>query len=233
MNTLTVNGTALAGIYIDASQSFNKPEKRSETFAIPGRSGDLLIDEQTFANVVIPYPCYERGTFPAAFNSIVNMLSAIKGYMRIQCSNDPTHYRLGRFIVPETPTAKRVGNKDGYFNLSWDCKPQRYLTSGETAQTFTASGTITNPTRHASQPLIRVYGTGKLTVGDVEITIARNTNYIDIDCELMDCFRGTTNLNADVTFSGNDFPVLNAGGNNVTLGSGITQAIITPRWWEL
>lgn len=233
MNTLTINSTTLSGIYVDASQSFDKPGKRVDTYSIPGRSGDLVVDEGTFNNVVIKYDCYEPGTFPTKLDSIVNTLGALDGYMRIECSNDSTHYRLGRFLSAISPTAKFL-NTIGYYTLSFDCKPQRWLTSGETVTTLSASGTITNPSTFASQPLIRIYGTGKVTVSGTEITVAsHNQSYVDVDCEMMDCFCGTTNMNSYVSFSTNDFPTLASGSNTITLGTGITQVKITPRWWEL
>lgn len=130
MNILKINGQALEGIYVDAAISFNKPAKRVSTYSVPGRNGDLVIDEGTFDNVLITYPVFEKDTFPTEFDEIVNKLAALEGYQRIECSNDPQHYRLGRFVVPQNPTAKRL-NRDGYWQLSFDCKPQRWLLSGE------------------------------------------------------------------------------------------------------
>ena len=138
MNILKINGTALTGIYVDAAVSFNKPAKRVETFSVPGRNGDLVIDEGTFDNVLISYPVYEKSTFPDEFDAIVNWLASLQGYQRIECSNDPNHFRLGRFVVPQTPTAKRL-NKDGYYTLTFDCKPQRWLLSGEEDTEITAN----------------------------------------------------------------------------------------------
>jgi phage-related protein len=130
MNILKINGQALEGIYVDAAISFNKPAKRVSTYSVPGRNGDLVIDEGTFDNVLITYPVFEKSTFPTEFDAIVNYLASLEGYQRIECSNDPQHYRLGRFVVPQNPTAKRL-NRDGYWQLSFDCKPQRWLLSGE------------------------------------------------------------------------------------------------------
>lgn len=130
MNILKINGQALEGIYVDAAISFNKPAKRVSTYSVPGRNGDLVIDEGTFDNVLITYPVFEKSTFPTKFDEIVNYLASLEGYQKIECSNDPQHYRLGRFVVPQNPTAKRL-NRDGYWQLSFDCKPQRWLLSGE------------------------------------------------------------------------------------------------------
>ena len=130
MNTLKINGTTLTGIYVDAAVSYNKPAKNVTNYRIPGRNGALIIDEGTFDNVLISYPVYEKDTFPTEFDQLVNYLASLEGYQRIECSNDPGHFRLGRFVVPEAPTAKRL-NRDGFYTLTFDCKPQRFLTSGE------------------------------------------------------------------------------------------------------
>lgn len=232
INTLYINGIELQNIYVDASLSYNKPERNVETFAIPGRNGALVIDNGTFSNVLINYPCAIKNGFKSAFSDLVNMLGALKGYQRIECSDDPEHYRLGRFIMPAAPTVMRL-NREGRFDLAFDCKPQRFLLSGETMQNFTASGTITNPTNFDARPLLRIYGNGTITVNGVGITITDNGTYTDVDSEIQECYYGSTTRNNYVTFSGNDFPVLSPGINNIVFGSGITRCIVTPHWWEL
>lgn len=232
MNTLSINGTALPNVYVDASLSYNKPIKDLETFRVPGRNGALIIDNGTWDNVVIPYPCYTKTL--AAFENIVETLGALKGYQKIACSNDSTHYRMGVPIIPQAPTAKRI-NTNFYFNLSFNCKPQRFLTSGDTTTTYSNTGTSTlnNPTKFESRPLLRITGNGKVTVNGTEITIAGTTGYTDVDCEAMECFNGSTSRNANVSFNTNDFPTLAPGNNSIVRATGITQVIITPRWWEL
>lgn len=233
MNTLSINGTALSNIYVDSALAFNRPAKDVSTYRIPGRSGDLVIDNGTFQNVLITFPCFMREAFPANFETLVNYLGSLAGYQRIECSNDTTHFRLGVPVIPQTPTVKRV-NKDGYFDLAFNCKPQRFLISGETVVIKNATGTITNPTNFKSQPLLRIYGTGTFTINGVGITVgAHGQSYVDVDCEMMDCYCGSTSLNEYISFSGNDFPVLSPGSNSFTFGTGITQVRITPRWWEL
>lgn len=230
-NTLSINGTALAGIYVDASISFNKPAKDLETFRIPGRNGALVIDNGTWDNVIIPYPCYTKNT--ATFESIINQLGALSGYQKIECSNDTDHFRMGVPIIPPTPTIRRR-NTEAWFDLAFNCKPQRFLTSGETIVTKNASGSITNPTLYPSKPLLRIYGTGAFTINGTTITVGNHgQSYVDVDCEMMDSFYGATSLNQYITLSTNDYPTLAPGSNSFTFGTGITQVRITPRWWEL
>ena len=67
----------------------------------------------------------------------------------------------------------------------------------------------------------------------MEITSA--SSYTDIDCDICECYRGSLadNRNSYVKLLSGSFPTLKAGTSGVTLGSGITRIVITPRWWKL
>ena len=75
-------------------------------------------------------------------------------------------------------------------------------------------------------------GTGSVTVNGVTITVASHSYaYVDIDCELMDCYYQGYNLNDKVTI-GDYFPQLDLGNNAIAL-SGVTSLGVTPRWWTV
>jgi phage-related protein len=118
------------------------------------------------------------------------------------------------------------------FTVSFDRKPQRFLLAGEEKTTLTESGQIVNPTQFESQPLIRVYGTGVLGIGTQSVTITRSDGYTDIDFETMDAYKGATSKNRFVEFSANQISFA-TGTVGISLGSGITQVEITPRWWRV
>jgi phage-related protein len=42
-----------------------------------------------------------------------------------------------------------------------------------------------------------------------------------------------TGASSLVSINKNDFPVLEPGTNNISVGSGITAVAITPRWWRI
>ena len=46
-------------------------------------------------------------------------------------------------------------------------------------------------------------------------------------------YYGANPLDSKITLNTIDFPSLLPGSNGISKGSGITQIIITPRWWEL
>lgn len=92
---------------------------------------------------------------------------------------------------------------------------------------------IYNPTLFASNPLIRVTGSGTVGIGDNTITVGSGYSYVDIDSEIQNCFCGTQNANAIVDFSTGEFPTLPPGVTGITVGSGITSVQITPRWYRV
>lgn len=92
---------------------------------------------------------------------------------------------------------------------------------------------IYNPTLFASNPLIRVTGSGTVGIGDNTITVGSGYSYVDIDSETQNCYCGTQNANAIVSFSTGEFPTLTPGVTGITVGSGITSVQITPRWYRV
>ena len=104
--------------------------------------------------------------------------------------------------------------------------------SGPVEVVITDAIAIVNPTSFPSQPLLRVYGEGSLKIGSNQITITDANQYTDIDCEMMDCFKGVISKNQYVQFSTNDFPTLEPGRNRLQF-NGITKVDIKPRWWSV
>lgn len=90
-----------------------------------------------------------------------------------------------------------------------------------------------NPTVFPSQPLIRIFGAGTFTLNDITVTVSQADEYTEVDCELMDCYKGNVNKNQYVSFSTYDFPVLKSGQNTVEFAGGVTAVTIIPRWWRV
>lgn len=228
MKTFTFNGQTAEsfGLKVSGGGTYGSPARSQEAIEIPGRNGDLLIDGGRWDNIEISYPVYCIG-LPEKREAIANWLTA-PGYHRLYDDWNPDTFRLAFFtgaITWETFLARH-----GEASLTFSAKPQRFLFSGERPLTFEAAGILTNPTYYTARPLIRAYGTGSFTVNGTTVTITAADEYTDIDCELMDCYKGTTNRNESVELE--EFPTLIAGDNSISL-DGITQLVITPRWFVL
>jgi len=222
------------GVWISGEGTYDAPERDVEFISIPGLSGDLAIDNNRFNNITVTYPAFISKRFDSRFDVFKAAMLSKRGYQVLTDTYHPDEYRLAVFTGPMEPETGPY-NKAGSFDIEFNCKPQRYLFSGDVTQTFTAaSGTITNPTMYASKPLIRVYGAGTVGVGSMSMTISSNPfSYIDIDSERQSCYNGASNAGQYVTLSGLSYPTLAAGNTGITKTSGITRVEITPRWWTV
>lgn len=219
------------GIYISGSGTFNSAERDVEKVEIPGRNGDLLIDNNRFKNVPITYPAFIREKFLGLTDYARMWLLAQSGYRKLEDTYHPDEYRVARFAGP-LDFDVRLLNRSGECNISFDCMPQRFLKSGETTLDATGGLQLVNPTPFTALPLIRVYGTsGTLMVGDNIVQISQIDGYVDIDSETQNAYKGTTNCNRNI--SAPVFPQLPEGQTGISAEGSITKVEITPRWWRI
>lgn len=234
MDYLIFDGTSTQtyGVFLISNGVYNAPEREFERISIPGRNGDLLIDNGRYSNFELEYDAIIYNDFNTNLSNLKNIFMSKTGYCRLEDTFYPDEFRMAKYSGAFEMESVRPGDI-GHFILRFDCKPQRFLKSGETTTEFRSNGTITNPTRMTALPLVRVYGTGQLSIGGNTIRINTNSSYTDIDCDIQDAFRGSTNCNGNIELSSGKFFQLKPGSNSVSLGSGITKVAITPRWWRL
>ena len=221
------------GVWISGEGTFNRPKRAYTEKTIPGRNGTLLIDEGRFLNVDLVYPAFIADDMPGRIDAFLNDLASMTGYQRLEDTYHPYEFRMAQFTGEVKVQTEGYMNRHGGFNISFNTMPQRYLKSGEKAIAFTANGTILNRTQMPSKPFLRVFGSaaGTLGIGSQTITISAIDGYVDIDCEIMDAYKGTTNCNGNVEFTG---PItIPAGVNGIELTGGITKVEISPRWYIL
>lgn len=228
---MTFGGVDLStmGVYISGIGVFNAPTRAYDIVDIPGRDGGLILSEKRLENVEVTYPAFMYSNFKTGMRSLRSFLLSKIGYQRLSDTYHPDEYRLAVYMggMEVEPVEKLNA---GQFELVFNCKPQRWLTSGEIPEEFTGSGTITNPTYLPSMPLIRAYGTGSFAVNGTAVTITAADEYTDIDCAVMECYKGTVNKNGMIQLS--DFPQLSPGDNPISM-TGISKLVITPRWYVL
>ena len=71
----------------------------------------------------------------------------------------------------------------------------------------------------------------RLLVGDVIVQISEISEYMDIDCDTMNAYKGTQNCNAKI--NAQRFPILPAGQTGISYEGYITHVQIKPRWWTI
>ena len=176
-NSITFGGVNSAdyGIYIGGEGVFNAPERDVEMVSIPGRNGSFALDKGRFENITVKYSAFnfepDLATFKANLDAFRNALCAQEGYQRLTDTFHTDEYRMATFIsgLDIKPINYNTAAK---FDIVFDCKPQRFLTSGETKRSVSSGSSITNPTLFPASPLIECKGQGTIYIGGVPIVVS-------------------------------------------------------------
>lgn len=227
---LIVNGKDMAdfGVYLTNAGVYTTPEKDIEEIEIPGKSGTVQFSKNRYKNVKVTYPCGLPFTFKENFNDMISFLCSQKGYCRLEDTFFPDFYREGSFYSPVSPKVS-YDAEIGTFTLEFNCKPQRWLKSGEEPIEIQSSGAILSPSYEDCKPLIKITAAGSVTINGVTISVSslNGGEYAMIDCELKNIYSNLGSLNL---YSMGVFPSLTSGENEIAV---TTPAEIIPRWWFL
>lgn len=175
-NELTFGGVDSTeyGIVIAGPGEYGAPTRATESFYVPGRNGALVVDKGYYENILIEYDVVVQAStqqeFLEAVSDYRNAIVSLTGYQRLTDKYHPDEYRIARYSggFDEDPDFR---GSNAVFTLKFDCKPQRFLTDGETAEAVTSGGTITNPTLFESKPMLLAEGYGDINIGGGTITI--------------------------------------------------------------
>ena len=189
MNSIVFGGinSSTYGIYISGEGVWNAPERDAETIKIPGRNGEYILDHGNFKNIEVTYPAFNQeasyNDFRTKVDNFRNAISSLKGYQRLTDSFHPDEYRMAAFIGGLEVDPILYNDKSMQTNIVFNCKPQRFLTTGETQSSVTSGGTITNPTLFESHPLLLVDGYGDIDINGDDITIQQGAlmGYVDLE----------------------------------------------------
>lgn len=173
--TFTFDGVSSAnyGVYLTGEGVFNAPERDVKQIEIPGRNGNFALDQGRFKNISVTYKAgmygTDESTFATKISNFRNWLCSKKGYCRLEDDYNSGEYRMAVYSkgLDVDPTQLIAGE----FEITFECKPQRWLTSGEAATTVANSGTLSNPTLFESEPLLAVKGYGTIDFNGYEIEI--------------------------------------------------------------
>lgn len=219
------------GVYISGSNVFGSPEREYNMVEVPGRNGSVILSASRFPNIEVTYPAFIFRNFKTNLAGLRSALQSVTTYQKLTDTYNTDEYRMAVYSSDFVIDPDRL--QAGEFELTFSCKPQRFLTIGETPVEVEDEGTVTNPTLFDSLPKITVTGYGTLYIGSQRIVISDVFPSVVIDSELGDCYYGINNANSVVAFADNDFPTLKPGSNGITFDETITGLEIVPRWWRI
>lgn len=242
MGLIIYNGRSSRDFGLEVWQppDYQIPEKDYETIHVPGRDGDLIIDKDSFKNVSRTYVVSVSKNGKSGFTSMANALSewlhSASGYARLEDSYEPDYYRLAAY--QKSIGIQNIYNLAGYTTIEFNCKPQRFLKSGDKPVRFDSKSRpyLYNPTEFKARPIIQIYGNGlgDVLIGDYKISVTALDGSVKIDCELMEAYKdGNTNCNRNIQLEKNEFPKLHPGPNKISFTGGIESLEVIPKWWTI
>lgn len=240
MTYFTYNGRSSSdfGLHIEKKDVFSAPSYDAEFISIPGRSGDIINPNRRFSNIKVTYTVFLARKNAAALASV---LRDIKGwlysepdrYHEITDSYDLEYFRYG--VISGNLDIEEQLNKVGSFTVTFNCKPYKYSFAGQQMVSVDSTSiSVTNPTAFESRPYIKLYGSEAVTLNissggsTTSRTISDINEYIEIDSELMSCYKGIVLKND--TVMGDGFPMLKPGTNTISCVGAVTRIEVIPRW---
>lgn len=235
------------GLFVEKYPPRPFPTRKADVYQIPGRSGDLVVDQNAFSNIVQEYEVFVKGGtegFQARATAIARWLLGASGYQQLRDEYDPTIYREARYVGGVS--FLNALNKYGQATLTFDCKPQRFpideeIITGLIGQTFTLP-TVTDAM--PGYPLLTITDTivdvsYKIEVPALNLTItvpgqsaARPAIYIDFETGVIS---GRPSNPTAVSVAGKFGAIGNGAQIVTTLETGETapRIGITPNRWFL
>ncbi len=223
------------GIITTGLRTYGAPNRRVEAVHVPGKNGDLLIDEGTYDNIIVSYDIAIVQDFPVNAREIAQWLLGDGGYHVLTDSYNEEFYREATYfnaIEFDVESLKRQGKG----TINFYAKPQRFAWAGGDQKKGNGTITLTNPYGFPAKPLIHVTGALTLTInGEDTITVSQVVDgRCYIDSETMQCYSGDTNCNQYVQMA--EFPVIQPNETmTITISNAGTNTwtFIEPRYWRL
>lgn len=144
--SITWNGvnSDTIGVIVERIPNRYVPTRRFSPQQVAGRNGNILLVDKSFPNVEQEYEVYlsaEAQGLPSVARACAEWLMGPDGYCRLEDSYDTTVYReaflMGGYDL------ENILNKFGRCTITFSCKPQKYLLTGDTPIEIPAGTTTT------------------------------------------------------------------------------------------
>ena len=252
MSDFTFNGISAAslGLGIERYPGIPMPRKKITALSIPGRSGELHIDEGGLENVVVRYEVWWKNPKIDNFNTSVHARKVTRWLYgapvgaRLEDTYNPGVFRTATFLGGVD--IEDIMGRFGRVVLEFSCSPQKWFAgTHEEGVTFTdkmgeIDGLLTNPTPYPTKPLIRIIGSigGRLSIGDSGMTLrfpGMDTHEFWIDCEEMECWEVVDGqeVSSNAWIDSLDFIQIMPGVNQVKFPNSFESVTVWTRAYDL
>ena len=237
------------GLYIVSQNAFDKPQRDVSFISVPGHDGDIVIDNGGYKNLKLTLKLrlfaekVENNINDLAFsyNRALNWLQQTATYHKLIFSYDENYYREA-CVFSGIKATKRYDDVID-FTVTFSCKPFRKSFEGDKKIIITAAAgaTFFNPEMFSSKPYMKIIpadGTQNFTIAIYKslynydyYTFYQADEYVEIDSESMNVFKGNINKNND--YAATSFPEFKPGTISISFIGNIASIEIIPRWRTL
>lgn len=163
------------GIYISGEGVYDAPERAVEFVNVPGRNGAIALDQGRYENIQVTYPAMvlenDQESFRERLGRFRNAILSQKGYQRLEDSYHPDEFRMGVYHAGLSVSDLLTYHQGGNFELTFNCKPQRWLTVGDLPVPVESGDVLLNPTPFDSRPLLEIEGYGTIGFNGYEVEV--------------------------------------------------------------
>ena len=222
------------GLIITDVDNQRVARRRIRSIPVPGRSGNVHIDDDAFENIQQRYKVAITDGFAENYQRFVNDAVG-RAAERLQDNICPDVFLEATLTGPVEPVTAPYLTHGGFW-ITFECAPKRYLREGERPIVLAGSTTLQNEWQ-PTKPLIKIECTGFVAASISGTMLQINgTGRFIIDCETQHAYdiQDGIIIDKDSLISLSDgWPVLKHGGNAVAGSGSIQKFEITPRWWRL
>ena len=200
--------------------SIFKAQKDINLIEVEGRSGFLTQDLGSYRGIVKTIECIVKD-----LSQVDYICEWLDGSGEVIFSNEPD--KVYKAVINNQIELSMLVKTYHSFLVQFQCQPYKYSLQNEII-TLQATGTIYNSGSTISKPIIKLFGTGSLTLtinGNI-VNLTNVVDYVTVDSNLEECFKDLVYKNQYMTGL---FPILEKG-NNVISFTGATKIEITPNF---
>ena len=154
---ITWNGVAsdTLGIVVSKVPSLNRPQRKYNSYSVPGRNGDIVVMQDAYAEYEQEYEIFALDGAQVDARTIVDWLYQ-DGWCKLSDDWEPGYYRMAYFVGPLD--IEPIISEAAVCTITFRCRPQRFIVQDDVS--VVSGDTLTNPTNHTALPLITLTGSG-------------------------------------------------------------------------
>jgi len=198
------------GVVLKALPPITRPKKRIETITVPGRNGNLYIDENSYEPIIISLECtLKKDVDPRKITEWLVEFGTIT-------FSDELDKFYNAVIINSIPLS-RIFRVYREFIIQLELQPIA-LSNTQYARNFsgTESQTLELDCTATVYPYIKVMGSGEvqLTINNKTCIVNIDESYIELDSELQNAYKVNKSKN---NMMNGEFPTLEPGENTIQI----------------